>query len=186
MIVKVKEPQEEEWKRLSPGKILFTYLHLAPDPRQTQGAARIRLHGDRLRDRHRSARRAAAACADERGRGAAGDRGGGAVAETLQRRARTSDRRRAGRAGGACRGARRRRGRHACGAHGGGPRRRGHGARQVAAAASRARRAFRGTRADALLLARVDRGGSVFRRRGDRRGAGAGRERAKARHARAC
>jgi alanine dehydrogenase len=37
MIVKVKEPQEEEWKRLKPGKILFTYLHLAPDPRQTKG-----------------------------------------------------------------------------------------------------------------------------------------------------
>ena len=37
MIVKVKEPQEEEWKRLRPGQILFTYLHLAPDPRQTKG-----------------------------------------------------------------------------------------------------------------------------------------------------
>jgi len=37
MIVKVKEPQKEEWERLSPGKILFTYLHLAPDPRQTRG-----------------------------------------------------------------------------------------------------------------------------------------------------
>ncbi len=37
MIVKVKEPQEEEWTRLSAGKILFTYLHLAPDPRQTNG-----------------------------------------------------------------------------------------------------------------------------------------------------
>ena len=37
MIVKVKEPQPEEWKRLSPGKILFTYLHLAPDPEQANG-----------------------------------------------------------------------------------------------------------------------------------------------------
>jgi alanine dehydrogenase len=37
MIVKVKEPQKAEWERLKPGKILFTYLHLAPDPRQTQG-----------------------------------------------------------------------------------------------------------------------------------------------------
>ena len=37
MIVKVKEPQPEEWRRLSPGQILFTYLHLAPDPRQTHG-----------------------------------------------------------------------------------------------------------------------------------------------------
>lgn len=32
MIVKVKEPQLEETKRLRPGQILFTYLHLAPNP----------------------------------------------------------------------------------------------------------------------------------------------------------
>ena len=37
LIVKVKEPQPEEWARLSEGQILFTYLHLAPDPRQAQG-----------------------------------------------------------------------------------------------------------------------------------------------------
>jgi alanine dehydrogenase len=37
MIVKVKEPQPREWARLRPGQILFTYLHLAPDPKQTQG-----------------------------------------------------------------------------------------------------------------------------------------------------
>ncbi len=37
MIVKVKEPQPEEWQRLSAGQILFTYLHLAPDPRQARG-----------------------------------------------------------------------------------------------------------------------------------------------------
>ena len=37
MIVKVKEPQPEEWQRLSAGQILFTYLHLAPDPRQAHG-----------------------------------------------------------------------------------------------------------------------------------------------------
>jgi alanine dehydrogenase len=36
MIVKVKEPQPEECKRLRPGQILFTYLHLAPDPEQTR------------------------------------------------------------------------------------------------------------------------------------------------------
>lgn len=35
MIVKVKEPQEVECKRLKEGQILFTYLHLAPDPKQT-------------------------------------------------------------------------------------------------------------------------------------------------------
>jgi alanine dehydrogenase len=37
MIVKVKEPQEPEWKQLREGQILFTYLHLAPDPRQAKG-----------------------------------------------------------------------------------------------------------------------------------------------------
>ena len=36
MIVKVKEPQAEERQRLLPGQILFTYLHLAPDPDQTR------------------------------------------------------------------------------------------------------------------------------------------------------
>lgn len=36
MIVKVKEPQPLERERLRPGQILFTYLHLAPDPDQTR------------------------------------------------------------------------------------------------------------------------------------------------------
>jgi len=35
MIVKVKEPQAIERARLREGQILFTYLHLAPDPAQT-------------------------------------------------------------------------------------------------------------------------------------------------------
>lgn len=37
MIVKVKEPQAAECKMLREGQILYTYLHLAPDPEQTQG-----------------------------------------------------------------------------------------------------------------------------------------------------
>ena len=37
MIVKVKEPQALEWKQLREGQILYTYLHLAPDPDQTRG-----------------------------------------------------------------------------------------------------------------------------------------------------
>lgn len=36
MIVKVKEPQPVECKKLREGQILFTYLHLAPDPEQTR------------------------------------------------------------------------------------------------------------------------------------------------------
>ena len=36
MIVKVKEPQPAECQMLQAGQILFTYLHLAPDPEQTE------------------------------------------------------------------------------------------------------------------------------------------------------
>jgi alanine dehydrogenase len=35
MVVKVKEPQAVERKQLREGQVLFTYLHLAPDPAQT-------------------------------------------------------------------------------------------------------------------------------------------------------
>ncbi|SFN28350.1 alanine dehydrogenase [Formivibrio citricus] len=37
MIIKVKEPQPVEYMQLRPGQILYTYLHLAPDPEQTKG-----------------------------------------------------------------------------------------------------------------------------------------------------
>lgn len=37
MVVKVKEPQPREWSQLREGQILFTYLHLAPDPEQAKG-----------------------------------------------------------------------------------------------------------------------------------------------------
>jgi alanine dehydrogenase len=37
MIVKVKEPQPSEWTQLREHHILFTYLHLAPDPEQAKG-----------------------------------------------------------------------------------------------------------------------------------------------------
>ncbi|MFD2632785.1 alanine dehydrogenase [Idiomarina piscisalsi] len=36
MIVKVKEPQPNECKMLREGQILYTFLHLAPDPTQTE------------------------------------------------------------------------------------------------------------------------------------------------------
>ncbi len=36
MIVKVKEPQAGERRMLRAGQLLFTYLHLAPDPEQTR------------------------------------------------------------------------------------------------------------------------------------------------------
>ena len=37
MVVKVKEPQPSEWAQLRDGQLLYTYLHLAPDPEQTKG-----------------------------------------------------------------------------------------------------------------------------------------------------
>jgi len=37
LVVKVKEPQSEEIERLSHNQTLFTYLHLAPDEKQTEG-----------------------------------------------------------------------------------------------------------------------------------------------------
>ena len=36
MVVKVKEPQAVERAKLREGQILYTYLHLAPDPEQTE------------------------------------------------------------------------------------------------------------------------------------------------------
>ncbi len=41
MLVKVKEPQPAERKKLRAGQVLFTYLHLAPDPEQTRELQRI-------------------------------------------------------------------------------------------------------------------------------------------------
>ena len=40
MVVKVKEPQPAEIALLREGQILYTYLHLAPDPAQTAGLLR--------------------------------------------------------------------------------------------------------------------------------------------------
>lgn len=37
MVIKVKEPQKVEYEQLREGQLLFTYLHLAPDPEQTKG-----------------------------------------------------------------------------------------------------------------------------------------------------
>ena len=36
LVVKVKEPLAQERKKLKAGQVLFTYLHLAPDPQQTK------------------------------------------------------------------------------------------------------------------------------------------------------
>ena len=44
MIVKVKEPQEPEWKMLREDQIIFTYLHLAADPKQAKGLINAKCH----------------------------------------------------------------------------------------------------------------------------------------------
>ena len=45
MIIKVKEPLEPEYDLLQEGQILFTYLHLAPDPDQTHALLRKKVTG---------------------------------------------------------------------------------------------------------------------------------------------
>lgn len=45
MVIKVKEPQKVEYEMLSEGQILFTYLHLAPDPAQTEGLLKSKCIG---------------------------------------------------------------------------------------------------------------------------------------------
>jgi alanine dehydrogenase len=37
MVIKVKEPQPEEWKMMRPGQILFTYFHFAADRQLAEG-----------------------------------------------------------------------------------------------------------------------------------------------------
>lgn len=55
MIVKVKEPQPDECRMLKPGQVLFTYLHLAPDPEQTRllrDSGAVAIAYETVTDRH--------------------------------------------------------------------------------------------------------------------------------------
>jgi alanine dehydrogenase len=45
MIVKVKEPIAPEYPRMKEGLLLFTYLHLAPDPKQTEALLEHKVTG---------------------------------------------------------------------------------------------------------------------------------------------
>ncbi len=45
MIVKVKEPIEPEYPRMREGQLLFTYLHLAPDPELTKQLLKSKVTG---------------------------------------------------------------------------------------------------------------------------------------------
>ncbi|HEX7174958.1 MAG TPA: alanine dehydrogenase [Pyrinomonadaceae bacterium] len=45
MVVKVKEPIAPEYPRMKEGLLLFTYLHLAPDPKQTEALLQNKVTG---------------------------------------------------------------------------------------------------------------------------------------------
>ena len=45
LVIKVKEPQPAEIELLRPGQVIFTYLHLAPDPEQARGLLRRKVTG---------------------------------------------------------------------------------------------------------------------------------------------
>ena len=167
------------------GQVLFTYLHLAADTEQAAGAREVGRHRHRLRDRHRAGRLAAAAGADERGRRPHVDPG---RRDCLQKAnggfgvllggvpgVAPAQRRDPGR----------RRRRHQRGADGRRARRAGHGRRPLARrGCASSTRSSAATLDDRLF---DDRGHRAARDRGrprDRRGAGAGRRGAEARHAR--
>ena len=55
MVVKVKEPIAPEYPRMREGQLLFTYLHLAPDPKQTEALLKNKVTGiayETITDRH--------------------------------------------------------------------------------------------------------------------------------------
>ena len=114
MIVKVKEPQAAEWKRLKPEQILFTYLHLAPDAPQAIGLMRVGFGRNRLRNRDGREWWPAAACTNERSRRAPFDRSCCIGSASPNRRSRRVAGRRARRQIGEGRCTRRRGRRYAC------------------------------------------------------------------------
>ena len=94
LIVKVKEPQSEEYERFRSDHLLFTYLHLAADERLTRFLAERRRAGRRLRDGAAAGRPAAAARADVGDRRPDGAAGGREVPRAAAGRARRADGRR--------------------------------------------------------------------------------------------
>ena len=114
LIVKVKEPLASERRKLRRGQVLFTYLHLAPDPEQAKDLMARGRCRHRLRDGDRRARQAAAAHADVGGGRAHGGAGRRAISRAAARRARHPARRRAGRGARRRAGDRRGRGRQQC------------------------------------------------------------------------
>ena len=171
MILGVKEPQPQEVEMLRPHHLLFTYLHLAPEPGADEGPRRVRRHLRGLRDGRRRTRPAAAARPDERGGRQDRDPGGRVLPRAPARRPRRAARRRA-RSGRRDRDDhRRRRGRPERGLH-----RDRHGGGRVRLRPqhrppARARRGVRRARVHRLLVDARRRGDAAARRPRDRRGA---------------
>ena len=86
LVLKVKEPQPEEFACLRPGLVLFTYLHLAAYPEVADALLEHEVVGDRVRDGAARVGRTPAAGADERG-----GRSDGAASGLALPRARTAD-----------------------------------------------------------------------------------------------
>ena len=100
MVVKVKEPKEEEFAFLRDDLTLFTYLHLAAYPDVAKALVAARTTAARLRDGAARHRRPAAARPDERGRRAAGAAAGRPLPRAAQGRPGRADGRGARRAPG--------------------------------------------------------------------------------------
>ena len=95
MILKVKEPQPVEYRFMHPGLIIFTYLHLAADPRLVREMAKRRVVGLGYETIELEDKSLPLARADERGRGTNRDSGWFMVSAIAQRRARRAAKRRA-------------------------------------------------------------------------------------------
>ena len=87
LLLKVKEPIAPEYARLREGLVLFTYLHIAADEPLTRALVDERRHRPSRTRRSRPRTAAAAAGADERGRGPARRPGGRALSRAAARAA---------------------------------------------------------------------------------------------------
>ena len=173
MIVKVKEPQPVECKMLRKGQLLFTYLHLAPDPEQTKGLIESGCTAIAYETvtSPRGGLPLLAPMSEVAGRMSI--QVGAHCLEKAQGRCRHPAGRRARRGAGEGRDHRRRRLRHPCRAHGRGHGGRCHGDRPLHRSPARAGRGLRRQAHHRILDRRRHRAVGHRRRSRDRRRAGA-------------
>ena len=157
MIVKVKEPQPQEIALLEPRHILFTYLHLAADKPQAEGLMKSGATCIAYETVTGAQRLAAAAEADERGRGPDVGPGRRPLSREGARRPRCPARRRSRRGPGQGRDPRRRRRRRQRRADGDRHARRRHHLRHQQRPPGRARHVLLEPDQDRLRVARGDR-----------------------------